>query len=195
MVLDWVPTVVLDCVPITNRPRNAFLAPLQLVSGAYFPFLGSIVLASAGLGTLVLIKSHGLLAISVGGLLLLVSGHIVVGLLALFRGVEEKDEFEIELPDKRQPGLAKLVEQVASERGLVPPDVIRLHAQSLAHVYLDRDGKRSWRSAEHSLRFYRNGHWRGSSPTSCRTSPPATSNGRDWPGTGTASWRTCRKSS
>ena len=62
-------------------------------------------------------------------------------MLALFQGVDEKDEFEVELPDKRQPGLAKLVEQVASERGLDPPDVIRLHAQSLAHVYLDRDGQ------------------------------------------------------
>jgi Zn-dependent protease with chaperone function len=125
---------------MADRPRNPYLTPLQLVSGAYFPFLAGIVLASAGLGALVLIRSHGRLLIT-GGVLLLTSGHIVVGLLALFRRVEEKDELEVELPDKRQPGLAKLVEQVASERGLDPPDVIRLHAESLAHVYMDRDGQ------------------------------------------------------
>jgi Zn-dependent protease with chaperone function len=124
-----------------NRPRNPYLTPLQLVSGAYFPFLAGIVLASAGLGALVLSQWHGWLAISLGGLLILTSLHIVVGLFALFQRVEEKDEFEVELPDKRQPGLAKLVEQVASERGLDPPDVIRLHAQSLAHAYLDTDGQ------------------------------------------------------
>jgi hypothetical protein len=55
-------------------------------------------------------------------------------LFALFRRVEQEDEFEIELPDKWQPGLAELVDQVASERGLDSPDVIRLHALSLAHV-------------------------------------------------------------
>ena len=52
-----------------------------------------------------------------------------------------EDEFEIELPDKKQVGLTKLVEQVASERGLDAPDVIRLRATSLAHVYMDRDGQ------------------------------------------------------
>jgi Zn-dependent protease with chaperone function len=100
-----------------------------------------MVLASAGLGALVLIKWQGWLAIILGGLLILTSLHILVGLFALFQRVETEDEFEIELPDKRQPGLAKLVEQVASERGLAPPDVIRLHAQSLAYVYMDRDGQ------------------------------------------------------
>lgn len=124
-----------------DRPRNPYLAPLLLVSGAYFPFLGGMVLASAGLGALVLSKWHGRLPIYFGMLLILSSVHIVVGLFALFQRVEEEDEFEIELPDKWQPGLAKLVKRVASERGLDPPDVIRLHAQSLAHVYLDSDGQ------------------------------------------------------
>jgi Zn-dependent protease with chaperone function len=54
--------------------------------------------------------------------------------------VDEEDEFEIELSDKAQRGLAKLVEQVASERGLASPDVICLHATSPAHIYMDRDG-------------------------------------------------------
>jgi Zn-dependent protease with chaperone function len=126
---------------MAHRPRNPYLPPLLLVSGAYFPFLAGIVLASAGLGALVLSKGHGWRAISVGGLLILTSIHVVVGLFALFQHVDEEDELEVELPDKRQPGLAKLVDQVASERGLDPPDVIRLHAQSLAHVYLDRDGQ------------------------------------------------------
>jgi hypothetical protein len=98
-----------------DRPRNPYLTPLQLVSGAYFPFLGGMVLASAALGSLVLSKWHGRFAIILGLLLILTSVHIVIGLFALFRRVEEKDEFEIKLPDKWRPGLAKLVKRVASE--------------------------------------------------------------------------------
>src|SRR5438128_2314313 len=116
-----------------RRPSNPYLTPLLIVSGAYFPFLGGVVLASAALGALVLSKWHGRLAIYFGILLILTSVHIVFGLFALFQRVEEEDDFEIELPDKWQPGLAKLVDQVASERGLDPPDIIRLHALSLAH--------------------------------------------------------------
>jgi Zn-dependent protease with chaperone function len=126
---------------MADRPRNPYLTPLQLVSGAYFPFLASVVLTSAGLGLLVLSKWRAPLTIALGGLLILTSIHVVVGLFALFRRVDEKDEFEIELPGNKQPGLAKLVEQVAAERGLDPPDVIRLHATTLAHVYMDRDGQ------------------------------------------------------
>lgn len=124
-----------------RRPRNPYLTPLQLVSAAYFPFLAGIALISAGLGVLVLSQWQGRIAFVVGGLLVLSSLHIVIGSLALFQRAQEEDEFEIELPDKWQPGLAKLVQQVASERGLDPPDVIRLHAQSLAHVYVDSDGQ------------------------------------------------------
>jgi Zn-dependent protease with chaperone function len=124
-----------------SRPRNPYLTPLLLLSGAYFPFLACVVLVSAGLGALVLSKWWpARLAIVLGGLLILTSVHIVVGLLALFQRVDEEDELEIELPDKWQRGLAKLVEQVASERGLDSPDVICLHAESLAHVYVDRGG-------------------------------------------------------
>src|SRR5262249_36171349 len=39
-----------------SRPGNPYLIPLQLLSGAYFPFLAGVVLASAGLGALVLSK-------------------------------------------------------------------------------------------------------------------------------------------
>ena len=99
------------------------------------------MLASAGLGLLVLTTRHGFFAVSLGGLLVLTSIHVVVGLFALFQRVEGKDEFEVDVSDKRQPGLVKLVEQVASDQGLDPPDVIRLHAQSLAHVYMDRAGQ------------------------------------------------------
>ena len=81
------------------RPRNPYLTPLLLLSGAYFPFLGAMVLASAGLGALVLSKWQTRPAIILGGISILTSVHVVVGLLALFQRVDEEDEFEIELPD------------------------------------------------------------------------------------------------
>jgi Zn-dependent protease with chaperone function len=121
--------------------RNPYLTPLLLLCAVYFPFLGGMVLATAGLGALVLSKwQERPRSLLFGLLLILTSVHIVTGLFALFRRVDEDDEFEIELPDKWQRGLAKLVEEVASERGLDSPDVIRLHAHSLAHVYMDRAG-------------------------------------------------------
>jgi Zn-dependent protease with chaperone function len=127
---------------MSHKPSNPFLIPLQLLTGAYFPFLGGVVLASAGLAALVLSNWQARpRRLILGVLLILTTVHIVIGLLALFRRVEEEDEFEIELPDKFQRGLAKLVDQVASERGLDSPDVIRLHAQSPAHVYMDRAGQ------------------------------------------------------
>ena len=70
---------------MADRPRNPYLIPLQLISGAYFPFLGGMVLASAALGVLVLSKWHGRFAIYLGLLLILTSVHIVIGLFALFR--------------------------------------------------------------------------------------------------------------
>lgn len=121
--------------------RNPYLTPLLLVSAAYFPFLGGMILASAGLGALVLSRWHGLHAMVVGAGLVLISLHIIIGLFALLQREGEEDEFEIELPDKWQRGLAKLVDQVATERSLDPPDVIRLHAQSLAHVYMNSEGQ------------------------------------------------------
>jgi Zn-dependent protease with chaperone function len=123
------------------RPHNPYLTPLLLVSIAYFPFLAGVVLVSSAFGMLVLAKVPGRAGAILGLPLLLTSAHIVVGLFALFRRVDEKDEFEVELPDRRQAGLVKLVEQVASERGLDIPDVIRLHAQSPAHIYMDPDGQ------------------------------------------------------
>jgi Zn-dependent protease with chaperone function len=123
---------------MTDRPHNPYLTPLQLISGAYFPFLAGIVLASAGLGVLVLVKLH---SIRLGGLLILTSLHILGGLFTLFQRPDDKDEFEIAVRDKSQAGLAKLVDKVADERGLDRPDLIRLHAESLAHVYMDGEGQ------------------------------------------------------
>lgn len=121
------------------RPGNPFLIPLQLVSGAYFPFLGCIVLVLAGSGLLLLSQWRGRFTIILGSFLILTALHIVIGLFALFQRVNTEDAFEIELPSKGQKGLEKLVERVATERDLDSPDIIRLHAQSMAHIYEDRD--------------------------------------------------------
>lgn len=124
-----------------GRPRNYYLMPLRLVSFAYFPFLACMVLVSAVLGLLVLAILRGRGAIYLGIMFLVTSVHLLIGFSALFQRVDEDDAFEIELPDKWQPGLAELVEQVASDRELDLPDVIRLHAESLAHVYMDSEGQ------------------------------------------------------
>jgi Zn-dependent protease with chaperone function len=126
---------------MSQRPGNPYLIPLQLVSALYFPFLAGMVLATGALAALVLTKLQGRGAIILGLILIVTCLHIVFGLLALFQRVDETDELEIKLPKEWRPGLAKLVKRVAADRGLDPPDIIRLHALSLAHVYLNRDGQ------------------------------------------------------
>jgi Zn-dependent protease with chaperone function len=67
---------------------------------------------------------------------------VVLALPALFLRVRGDDEFEIDVPRQWMKGLHALVEQVADERGVAPPDEIRLHAASVAHVYEDHKGRR-----------------------------------------------------
>src|SRR5438874_6891550 len=102
---------------MADRPRNPYLTPLQLVSSAYFLFLGGVALASAALAALAALALFNVITGNWHGrrgyrpilamlflilISILISAHIVLGLLTLFRRVEEKDELEIELPDKWQ---------------------------------------------------------------------------------------------
>src|SRR5688572_8467789 len=53
---------------------------------------------------------------------------------------EEPDNLEFELPDQWQAGLRDMVEDIAEERRLPPPEIIRLHATDVAKVYEDKRG-------------------------------------------------------
>jgi Zn-dependent protease with chaperone function len=54
---------------------------------------------------------------------------------------EGRDPFELRLPTKGMKGLLKLVRSVAEELSLPMPDEVRLHVESLAHVYEEGDPK------------------------------------------------------
>lgn len=91
---------------------------------------------------------------SVGaGLLLAVPALILAGfslsLLAacsafFFTPAHGGDPLELKLPTKGMKGLLKLVRSVADELSLPMPDEVRLHVESLAHVY--EEGNQSDRS-------------------------------------------------
>jgi Zn-dependent protease with chaperone function len=137
------------------RPAgNPFRVSLLLLLTGYFPFLTLLCLAVGGLAAWLIVwglgqpriagrwaNPLGPVAIAVGALAALPVLHVLWGLRALFWRRNDKDEWEVELPDQWQEGLAELVDQIATDRDLNPPDVLRLHAVEVAHVYQDRRGR------------------------------------------------------
>lgn len=136
-------------------PGNWCRLPLLGLLAGYFPFLAALCLPTAALAGLLLWGAVrllgsgessgqylGVLALAAGLAVLGTLLHVLWGLHALFRWPQEKDELEFELPAQWQQGLVALVDRVAAERGLPPPDAIRLHAADVAHVYEDRRGRR-----------------------------------------------------
>ena len=133
---------------------NPYLVPLLALLGGYFPFLAFLTLGLIGVGLGLIIwgvfgvlgpdgfaKVFGIPGAIVGAFLILTALHVLWGLTALLWKVDDKDPFEIELPDQWQEGLLDLVRKVADEQKLPMPDAIRLHALSVAHVYQDRKGR------------------------------------------------------
>lgn len=86
-------------------------------------------------------KVFGIPGALLGAFLILTALHVLWGLTALFWKIDDKDEFEIELPDQWQEGLIELVRKVAEDKNLPMPDAIRLHARSIAHVYQDKKNR------------------------------------------------------
>jgi len=74
--------------------------------------------------------------------LLVTVGHVLLSLKVLFDPIDADDEMEIKVPKPWIRGLTQLVRQVAEKRGLPRPDEIRLHAQTIAHVYEEDDGRK-----------------------------------------------------
>jgi Zn-dependent protease with chaperone function len=126
---------------------------LLVLMGCYFPVLVLLLLLAGGLAVFFLwvginatgdglTMVPGLGAIVLGCLFALTFFHFLWSLRGLFLSPEEKDELEIELPEQWQEGLHDLVERVAADLGVDPPDVVRLHAADIGHVYEDRKGRR-----------------------------------------------------
>jgi Zn-dependent protease with chaperone function len=78
------------------------------------------------------------LAVPFAGMVL----DVLLALPAMFAGGKHEDPFEYQIPPSWMKGLHRLVEEVASERGIDPPDDIRLHANTVAHVYQDHHGQK-----------------------------------------------------
>jgi Zn-dependent protease with chaperone function len=138
----------------SKRLDNPFRSLLLVLLAGYFPFLAALTLGliGAGIGLIVwgvigmsgpdgFAKVFGFPGVILGVFLILTALHVLLGLTALLGKIDKKDEFEIELPEQWQEGLVALVKKVADERDLPMPDVIRLHAVDVAHVYQDGKGR------------------------------------------------------
>lgn len=132
---------------------NPYRVPLLVLLAGYFPFLAVLTLGLIGAGVALIIwgvlgvlgpdgfaKVFGIPGAVVGAFLILTALHLLWGLTALLSKINEKDDFEIELPDQWQEGLIEVVRKVADDKKLPMPDAIRLHALSIAHVYQDKKG-------------------------------------------------------
>jgi Zn-dependent protease with chaperone function len=118
----------------------------RLLLVLYFPFI--LLVCAATLGVVI-----GLFSLEASGcgrfltiLIALVLLATLVQVLWTFWFVltapRERDELELRLPRKALRELYEFVGEVAKQRGLRPPDQIRLGAGTVAHVYEDRKGEK-----------------------------------------------------
>jgi hypothetical protein len=140
-------------MPATLRPLSAESAGSnrQLVlclHGRLLSFLALLCLAGVYAAFLLLHIGFRLsgpfgLPFAVLGLsFLLMVLDILAALPALFGRWSGRDPLEIELPRQWMSGLHTLVEKVARQRQVDAPDDVRLHADSVAHVYQDERGRK-----------------------------------------------------
>lgn len=131
------------------RPGNPYRAALFFAQGLYVPFLGGVIVLGLTLSAVLVVRGAEVprgeftpgwmnwrtaAGVAVGLSVL----HLVVGAMAVFKPASDEDPLEFELPDSWQEGLADMVDRVAADRDLPPPDAIRMHAATVAHVYQDR---------------------------------------------------------
>jgi len=134
----------LDSPMPLNESRRTLVRMMRL----YFPFLAAVCVVGGLLGTLLLFYASqlpGLLlaVVALPGLALLIMVlHVAQAARALSQFPEFKDELEIQVPRQWMEGVYKLVGEIADKRGLPSADDIRLHAESVAHVYEDTRGRR-----------------------------------------------------
>jgi Zn-dependent protease with chaperone function len=137
----------------TLRPLSAESAGSnrQLVyacMAGYYPFLAMLCLAGVYIASYLLNIAFRLsgpfgLPFAVVGLsFVLMVLDILAALPALLGRWSGRDPLEIELPRQWMSGLHALVGKVARQRQVDAPDDVRLHADSVAHVYQDERGRR-----------------------------------------------------
>jgi Zn-dependent protease with chaperone function len=118
---------------------------LRLLLWWYVPFLGLLLLLAGSVAVLLfaLVAAYpSLICLLFPALVLVVlTLHLFAPYVQLPRRRRRKDPFELQLPRREIDGLYRLVESVARQWGFVMPDRICLHAESVAHVYEDDDGR------------------------------------------------------
>lgn len=121
---------------------------LKILMALYYPFLGAVCLTAGALAlalfifALMLPPVLAILLIVPGGLLALTVLHILISCTSLMRREKETDPLEVKISRAWIEPLHRLVAEVAQERDLPEPDDIRLHLESVAHVYDTEDGDR-----------------------------------------------------
>jgi Zn-dependent protease with chaperone function len=117
---------------------------LRLLLWLYYPFLLLLCLALVGCAILcvkVFLSAPLVLFLIPVIFLALAFLQIVWAARALFWRLPERDETEFRVARSHLEGLYQFVGQVAKQRGLTPPDVIRLTAYTVAYVYEDKKGR------------------------------------------------------
>ncbi len=118
---------------------------LRLLIAFYFPFVAVLCLLSLG-GTaylIVVLIQSGLWYWALPAAFLTLAGlHMLYVLYFVITFKPERDFFEMKAPREQLARLYDLVNDVADQWNLDPPDEIRLGAGTVAHVYENDKGKR-----------------------------------------------------
>ncbi|HEV3116046.1 MAG TPA: M48 family metalloprotease [Gemmataceae bacterium] len=133
---------------LSRKPPGSNRLLLYACMAGYYPFLAVLCAAGGYLAFFFLRIGYqlggalGFPFFAVGFSFVLMVLDVILALPALFIGGNRRDPLEIELPRKWMTGLHALVEKVARKRHVDPPDEVRLHADTVAHVYEDERGQR-----------------------------------------------------
>ena len=109
---------------------NSARLPLLILMSAYYPFLGLVCLFGASLAFVCFWIAYqlplvlGAFFVIPGALLGLTVLHILLSLPALWNTKMDKDHLELLVPEQWIPGLCRLVDRVAKENDVDPPDDI-----------------------------------------------------------------------
>jgi hypothetical protein len=106
----------------------------------YYPFLASLWLRILAIEYFFLVNKWYIFLPVLFFMILLVLPlvHIPWACRCLFWGTPD-DEMETRLPRRKMKGLVRFVRNVAGTQDLPEQDLIRFHAESVAHVYINGD--------------------------------------------------------